>query len=64
MLEIAHLSVQYGKHRAVDDIGLEVGGGEIVVVLGANGAGKSSLLKAVAGLLPPGPGHPRGPGRP
>ncbi len=56
MLEIAHLSVQYGKHRAVDDIGLEVGGGEIVVVLGANGAGKSSLLKAVAGLLPPGPG--------
>ena len=56
MLEIAHLSVQYGKHRAVDDIGLAVAGGEIVVVLGANGAGKSSLLKAVAGLLRPGAG--------
>jgi branched-chain amino acid transport system ATP-binding protein len=54
MLEVAHLSVQYRKHRAVDDAGLAVGAGEIVVILGANGAGKSSLLKAVAGLQWPG----------
>ncbi len=56
MLEVAHLSVQYGRHRAVDDVGLTVGAGEIVVVLGANGAGKSSVLKAVAGLQRPGTG--------
>jgi branched-chain amino acid transport system ATP-binding protein len=55
MLEVAGLSVQYGKHRAVDDAALSVGAGEIVVILGANGAGKSSLLKAVAGLQSPGP---------
>jgi branched-chain amino acid transport system ATP-binding protein len=56
MLEVAHLSVQYGRHRAVDNVGLTVGAGEIVVVLGANGAGKSSVLKAVAGLQRPGRG--------
>ena len=56
MLEVDGLSVQYGKHRAVDRAALSVGAGEIVVILGANGAGKSSLLKAVAGLQPPGPG--------
>ena len=54
MLEVAGLSVHYGKHRAVDDASLKVGVGEIVVILGANGAGKSSLLKAVAGLQHPG----------
>ena len=53
MLEVADLSVQYGKHRAVDAAALSVGAGEIVVILGANGAGKSSLLKAVAGLQTP-----------
>jgi len=53
-LEVAGLSVQYGQHRAVDDVALTVAAGEIVVILGANGSGKSSLLKAVAGLQPPG----------
>jgi branched-chain amino acid transport system ATP-binding protein len=53
MLEVAGLSVRYGQHRAVDDVALTVATGEIVVILGANGAGKSSLLKAVAGLQPP-----------
>jgi branched-chain amino acid transport system ATP-binding protein len=56
MLEIAGVSVQYGKHRAVDGAALSVGADEIVVILGANGAGKSSLLKAVAGLQPSGSG--------
>jgi branched-chain amino acid transport system ATP-binding protein len=54
MLEVEGLSVQYGKHRAVDAVTLRVGKAEIVVILGANGAGKSSLLKAVAGLQPAG----------
>ncbi len=56
MLEIAGLSVNYGRHRALSDAALQVERGEIVVLLGANGAGKSTLLKAVAGLVPALPG--------
>jgi len=52
MLEIAGLSVVYGKHRALDDVKLSVARSEIVVILGANGSGKTSLLKAVAGIVP------------
>jgi len=52
MLEVADLSVAYGKHRALDDVSIRVGAGEIVVILGANGGGKSSLLKALAGIQP------------
>jgi len=51
MLEIAGLSVAYGKHRALDDVKLSVSQNEIVVILGANGSGKTSLLKAVAGIV-------------
>ncbi|MEK9968315.1 MAG: ABC transporter ATP-binding protein [Ferrovibrio sp.] len=50
MLEIANLSVSYGKHRAVDDVSLSVARSEIVVILGANGSGKTSLLKTVGGI--------------
>ncbi|WP_341911094.1 ABC transporter ATP-binding protein [Ferrovibrio terrae] len=50
MLEIANLSVSYGKHRAVDDVSLTVAQSEIVVILGANGSGKTSLLKTVGGI--------------
>jgi len=52
MLEVANLSVAYGQHRALDGVSLAMRPGEIVVILGANGAGKSSLLKAVAGIVP------------
>jgi len=52
MLEIAGLSVSYGLHRAVDGVALDVRKQEIVVILGANGGGKTSLLKAVAGMVP------------
>ncbi|MCF6369659.1 ABC transporter ATP-binding protein [Rhizobium halophilum] len=52
MLEISHLSLHYGRHLALDDFSLSVGKGETVVILGANGAGKSSLLKAIAGVTP------------
>ncbi len=54
MLDVARLSIAYGRHRAVDNLALSVAKAEIVVILGANGAGKTSLLKAVAGLLPRG----------
>jgi branched-chain amino acid transport system ATP-binding protein len=50
MLEVRGLSVTYGQHRALDDVSVRVRPGEIVVILGANGAGKSSLLKAVSGI--------------
>lgn len=52
MLEIKNLTLAYGKHQALRGIDLEVADAEVVVMLGANGAGKSSLLKAVAGLVP------------
>ena len=56
MLEIRNLSVRYGRHQALEGVSAKVGKGEICVILGANGAGKSSLLKAVAGTVRVGPG--------
>src|SRR5262245_34513062 len=56
MLEVAGLSVRYGKHLALADAAFSVGRGEIVVLLGANGAGKSSCLKALAGVVAPSSG--------
>jgi branched-chain amino acid transport system ATP-binding protein len=52
MLEVSGLSVFYGKHRALDDVKLSVARREIVVILGANGSGKTSLLKAIAAIVP------------
>src|SRR5438105_13009294 len=50
LLEVDSLSVRYGRVHAVGGVSRSVGEGEIVAVLGANGAGKSSLLKGVLGL--------------
>jgi branched-chain amino acid transport system ATP-binding protein len=52
LLHIAGLSVSYGHVSAVRDVSLDVRAGEFVTVVGANGAGKSSLLKCVMGLVP------------
>lgn len=52
MLEISGLQVAYGAIRAVRDASLTIGEGELVALLGANGAGKSSTLMCVAGALP------------
>ena len=49
MLEVRNLSVFYGRHRAVENVAVTVSMGEIVVMLGSNGAGKSTFLRAVAG---------------
>ena len=51
-LEVQELHVSYGRVHAVQGVSLMIGDGEIVTVLGANGAGKSSLLKALIGIEP------------
>lgn len=53
MLEIENLSLRYGRHLALENVSVSVAEGETVVILGANGAGKSSLLKAIGGLARP-----------
>lgn len=55
MLEARHISVTYGAHRALEDVSVHVGQGEICVILGANGAGKSTFLKAISGMVKPAP---------
>jgi branched-chain amino acid transport system ATP-binding protein len=52
LLKVQGLSVSYGGIRAVRNIALEVAQGEMVCLIGANGAGKTSSLKAIAGLIP------------
>jgi branched-chain amino acid transport system ATP-binding protein len=56
LLEIRGLEVRYGGIRAVKGIDLEVAQGELVCLIGANGAGKSSTLRAIAGITPPAAG--------
>jgi branched-chain amino acid transport system ATP-binding protein len=53
LLEVKGLEVGYGGIRAVKGIDLEVGEGELVCLIGANGAGKSTTLRAICGLLAP-----------
>lgn len=51
MLELQDLSVAYGHRVALQGISLKVGAGEIVTLVGGNGAGKSTTLKTISGLL-------------
>jgi branched-chain amino acid transport system ATP-binding protein len=53
MLEVSDVHVSYGKVEAVRGVSLTVKPGKVTLVLGANGAGKSTTLKAVAGLEKP-----------
>src|SRR5688572_5628005 len=59
MLEVEHLEVRFGAVRAVRGVDLRVDAGEIVALLGSNGAGKSSTLLAIAGALRPAAGTVR-----
>ena len=52
ILAVSHLKVSYDSIQAADDVSFEVGKGEIVTLIGANGAGKSSILRAISGLIP------------
>ncbi len=52
LLDVQHLSVDYGKLRALRSLDFSAGTGEIVAVVGANGAGKTTLTQAISGLVP------------
>lgn len=53
LLKVENIKVYYGNINAIKDISFEVNEGEIVTLIGANGAGKSSILNTVAGLIKP-----------
>ena len=59
MLEVRDLRLQYGGIQAVKGISFDVGCGELVALIGANGAGKTSTLKALARMLPQATGRVR-----
>ena len=59
MLEVENVHAYYGKIHALKDISLNVNKGEIVTLIGANGAGKSTTLKTISGLLRPRQGSVR-----
>ena len=56
MLKVTDLSVHYGGIEALKGISFEVGQGQIVTLIGANGAGKSTTLRAISGLVRPSAG--------
>src|SRR5271156_4543696 len=63
-LRVTDLTVRYGDAVAVNAVSLSVAPGEIVALLGANGAGKSSMLGAISGLIPAASGEVWADGRP
>lgn len=52
MLEVERVSAYYGQFQAIKDVSIRVEDGELVTIFGPNGHGKSTLLKAICGLLP------------
>ena len=59
MIELSHLTKKFGELVAVSDLSLEVGRGKFFAVLGPNAAGKTTLIRVLAGLLKPTSGHAR-----
>lgn len=57
MLQVENLSIQYGMIEAVHDVSFEVAEGEVVSLIGANGAGKTSILRTISGLVRPSQGR-------
>ncbi|NRD79352.1 ABC transporter ATP-binding protein [Bacillus sp. BRMEA1] len=57
MLKLTNVSVKYGSYTAVHDVNIEVQHGEIVVLLGANGAGKTTIFRTISGLSKPSTGE-------
>ncbi len=57
MLRVDNLDVFHGDAQALDDVSLEIGEGAVVAIVGANGAGKTSLIRAIAGMHRPARGR-------
>ena len=57
MLSVETIEVFYGDAQALDGVSLEVEEGAIVAIVGANGAGKTSLIRTIAGMLRPARGR-------
>lgn len=57
MLNLKNVSVKYGSFTAIHDVNIEVNEGEIVVLLGSNGAGKSTTFRTISGLSKPSAGE-------
>jgi len=57
MLKVENLDVFYGDAQALDGVALDIEEGSIVAIVGANGAGKTSLIRAIAGMLTPARGR-------
>jgi branched-chain amino acid transport system ATP-binding protein len=57
LLSVQNLAVRYGQVEALHGVSLDVFAGEIVALIGSNGAGKSSTLRAISGLVPAHSGH-------
>src|ERR1700739_1175558 len=64
LLEVEEIHTYYGKSHILHGVSLEIGEGEVVGLLGRNGVGKSTTLKAAAGLVHPSRGEVRFEGRP
>ena len=56
MLKVENLSVHYGMIQAVRNVSFEVNEGEVVSLIGANGAGKTTILRTISGLVRPSAG--------
>jgi len=52
MIEVKGLSVAYGRHTAIEDVSLTLDRGSLTVVLGSNGAGKTTVVNAISGMVP------------
>jgi len=59
LLEVEGLDLYYGDAQALSGVSIEIAAGEIVAIVGANGAGKSSLIRAIHGIERPAAGHVR-----
>ena len=51
LLEIRNVSASYGHSKVLDDVSLKVGGGQVTTLLGANGAGKTTMLRAICNMM-------------
>jgi len=59
IIEADHLTIRFGSFTAVNDVNFAVGKGEVFGFLGPNGSGKTTIIKALCGLLPPSQGTGR-----